>query len=157
VKISLAENQVRFAVNENLEIVSRLIEGNFPNYEQIIPNQFITKAEVETNHFINALKMTSLFAKEVANNIKLNLQPQKGIIIEAQDSQIGASTAQLRANVEGQSSRIAFNAKFILDGLAAVGANKVNFEISGKLSPAKISPIDSSNYLYIIMPLRIEE
>ncbi len=157
VKVSVTENQVRFAINENIEIISRLIEGNFPNYEQIIPDSYSTKVKINFEDFKSALKVASLFAKESANNIKIKLSSGKDIEILAQAEQVGTSNAKAEAQISGEELEASFNSKFVLDGLTALKRGKINFELSGKLNPAKLSISDSKDYFYIIMPLRTEE
>ena len=157
VKISISENQIRFAVNDDVEIISRLIEGNFPNYEQIIPQNYNTKVKMDFEDFQSALKIVSLFAKESANNIKIKLEKGKNLEITAQAEQVGTSKARAKAEISGDDLELSFNSKFVLDGLNAIKRGKINFDLSGKLSPAKLIVADSKNYFYIIMPLRMEE
>jgi len=157
VKVTVSENQIRFAINEDIEIISRLIEGNFPNYEQIIPTNYVTQVQIDFEDFQSALKIANLFAKESANNIKIKLSKGKDLEISATAEQLGASTAKAKADISGDDLEVAFNSKFILDGLLAIKRGKINFSLSGKLSPAKLMPEGSKNYFYIIMPLRTEE
>lgn len=157
VKVSVTENQIRFGINENIEIISRLIEGNFPNYKQIIPESYNTKVKINLEDFQSALKIASLFAKEAANNIKIKLSPGKNMEILAQAEQVGTSKAKAKAQISGKDLEVSFNSKFVLDGLNALKRGKINFDLSGRLSPAKLSIQDSKDYFYIIMPLRTEE
>ena len=157
VKIYLAQNQVQFNVDKNIELVSRLIEGTFPNYEQIIPTNYQTKISLEAEEFTNGLKVANLFARESANNIKIEIKTPGSLFIKAVAGQVGDNLSQISCQAEGNNTSVAFNAKFLLDALSVISSPKIDLEISGKLSPGVIRPADSKNYLYIIMPLRTEE
>lgn len=156
VEIKVGENQVQFKLGPT-EVISRLIEGSFPDYEQIIPKNTKTKVELDTIQFSNAIRMASFFARDVANNVKLVIKKPKNLQVLAVSPQVGDNVSNLEASVSGEEQEIAFNAKFILDCLQAVGSEKVELEIAGALSPGIIRPAKNKNYLYIIMPLRMEE
>ena len=156
VEIRVGENQVEFKIGPT-EVVSRLIEGSFPDYKQIIPTNIKTKIELATTQFSSAIKMASFFARETANNIKIAVKKPKTIQVLAVSPQIGDNVSELVANFSGEELEIAFNAKFILDCLSVIGSSEVSLELSGALAPGLIRPTKIKNYLYIIMPLRIEE
>lgn len=156
IKIAVAENQVQFTVDDTAEIVSRLIEGNYPNYEQIIPTKNTTQAEIEKNQFVNIIKMASLFARESANNVKLEIAKSGKLKVTATASQVGENVSEMDVAIDGEQAEIAFNAKFILDVLSIIADNKIYLELSGKLNPGIIRPVGSKDYLYLIMPLRTE-
>lgn len=156
VEILVGENQVEFKLGPT-EVVSRLIEGSFPDYEQIIPTNIKTKIVLNTTQFSSAIKMASFFARETANNIKIKVKKPKTIQVLAVSPQMGDNISDLEAGFEGEETEIAFNAKFILDCLAVVGSENVDLELSGALAPGMIRPAKNKNYLYIIMPLRMEE
>ena len=154
--IKVGENQVEFKLGPT-EIVSRLIEGSFPDYEQIIPTNIKTKLELPTSNFANAIKMASFFARESANNVKINIKKPKSIQVSAVSPQIGDNTSDLEGSFTGDELEIAFNAKFVLDCLQVINIDKVDLELAGPLAPGLIRPTKDKNYLYIIMPLRMEE
>jgi DNA polymerase-3 subunit beta len=154
VKIAVSENQIQFNIDDTVEIVSRLIEGNFPNYEQIIPEKYLTRVELDKSQFGNIIKMASLFAREAANNIKITIDKKGKIKVAAVASQVGENISEMPAEVSGDSNEISFNAKFIADVLTVLSDNKIYLELSGKLNPGVIKPASSKNYLYLIMPLR---
>jgi len=157
-KIVLAENQVKFVLDSRVEVVSRLLEGSFPNYEQIIPHSYETKVILDLDQFTNAVKVAGFFARESANNVKLKIDPKVDMVeILATASQVGDNVSKTKGQIEGSKTEVAFNSKFILDCLSVVKSPKISLELSGKLSPGVFRPQDSKNYLYIIMPLRTEE
>jgi len=156
VEIMVGENQVQFKLGPT-NLVSRLVEGSFPDYEQIIPTGIKTKIMVKNNQFQNAIKMASFFAREAANNIKLQLKKPKKLNIIAVSPQIGDNVSEQEVEFSGEELEIAFNAKFILDVLPVLGAEELTLELAGSLSPGIIRPNKDKNYLYIIMPLRMDE
>jgi len=155
VTIRVAENQVQFDISQ-AQVVSRLIEGSFPQYEQIIPSQTPISATVPTADFQNAIKMASLFARESADNIKLKIKKDNNLEIVAISPQAGDSVSNLSAQTTGE-IEIAFNAKYLSDVLPVLGAEKLELLFSGPLSPGLVRPKNSKDYLYIIMPLKTEE
>jgi DNA polymerase-3 subunit beta len=156
VKIFINESQILFDLGET-HLISRLIEGSFPAYQQIIPDSYQTKATVNTNELASALKMASLFAKESANNIKLRLK--KGSLeIIAVSQQVGDNTANIPAATDGKEIEIAFNARFILDALNAAGTLEIILELNDitERKPSALKPVETKDYTYIIMPLDIQ-
>ncbi len=155
-KILPSENQVEFVL-ENTILVSRLIEGAFPDYTQIIPTASKTKVSAKTQELTAALKMASLFARESANNIKLKISGPSKIEVLATSAHVGDNVSEVSGSVSGESLEIAFNAKFILDCLQVVGSQEVTLELAGAMAPGLMRGTKDLNYLYVIMPLRVEE
>ncbi|OGD57080.1 DNA polymerase III subunit beta [Candidatus Berkelbacteria bacterium RBG_13_40_8] len=156
VKIYPSENQAEFVLGETI-LVSRLIEGAFPDYEQIIPKNITTKMQANSSEFAIALKMASLFARESANNIKLKIAPPDKVSVLAVSPHVGDNVSEVKGTISGNALEIAFNAKFILDVLSVIGSEEVSLELSGNLAPGILRGKTNPNYLYVIMPLRIEE
>lgn len=153
IKIVLSENQVMFVLPD-MEITSRIIEGEYPDYEQIIPKNFKTKAVLATHELANTIKTASFFAKESANNVKI-LFKKDLIDVEATSSQLGSFKSQLKGLVTGDDNEINFNAKYILDALNGIESDEVELEVVGKLNPGVIKPVGGKDGItYIIMPLR---
>lgn len=155
IAISATENQVSFNIGATL-VVSRLIEGSFPNYKQIIPTSSNSKAIVDLKEFSSAVKMAALFARQGANNIKIKFIDSKLVITSVAD-QVGDNISTVGAEIDGEEIEIAFNARYITDILQVISDKKVIFEVSDKSSPGVIKTDKSKDYLYIIMPLRVEE
>lgn len=155
IAISATENQVSFTIG-NSQIVSRLIEGAFPNYKQIIPASFRSSADIELKELVSAVKMAALFARQGANNIKIKFTPTVLVITSVAD-QIGDNTSSVPAQVSGDEVEITFNAKYVLDILQVMTEKKILFEVNDKASPGVIKSEKAKNYIYIIMPLRVEE
>lgn len=156
VEMMVGENQVQFKIGPTM-LISRLIEGSFPDYEQIIPTNIKTKIRTQSRGFQNAIKMASFFARDSANNIKLRFKKPKTFNVIAVSPQMGDNTSELEADITGEELEIAFNAKFILDSLSVLNSEEISLEMAGALSPGIIRPQNDKNYLYIIMPLRTDE
>lgn len=154
VKLYIEENQILFEVN-GIELVSRLIEGSYPDYKQIIPKESKTKAEVNTNELTQAIKRTSLFCKPGINDIKLTFVTEKGeLVINSISDQIGESMTIVKSNASGEDNEIVFNYKYILDVLSNIDSPIVGFEIIDNKTAGIIKTKDDEEYLYIIMPIR---
>ncbi|MDD5693339.1 MAG: DNA polymerase III subunit beta [Patescibacteria group bacterium] len=153
IKIYIDDNQVLFAAKD-IEFTSRLIEGQFPNYQQIIPGENETKAIINSNEFSNAIKVATLFSRESANSINIFIKSKGEVEIKAISSQIGESDTVIKAEIIGKDGEISFNGKYLLDVLTNLKSPKVSFEMSGKLSPGTIKSEKNDDYVYIIMPLR---
>jgi DNA polymerase III subunit beta len=155
VAMYLADNQVMFRL-ENIELISRVIEGQFPNYQQIIPETEETSATLDTAEFTRITKMANLFARENGGGVRIEVQAEGEIRIMSSASQVGENTSSAECEVAGDDGETALNAKFLTDALATVSTKTVSFSMSGKLSPCVIRPEgdDAHEYLHIIMPLR---
>lgn len=159
VKIFLSDSQISFVFGST-EVISRLIEGTFPVYEQIIPTSSQTKTVLKTSEFTSALKMSSLFARESANNVKIRIIGNKFEII-AVSPQLGDNTSSLTADIKGSDLEVAFNARYILDALNIIATEYVNLDLneislSKERKPSILKPADNPDYLYIIMPLDLQ-
>lgn len=155
VNIYLAENQVMFQM-EDIELVSRLIEGQFPNYRPIIPATDDTVATLSTAEFTRITKMANLFARENGGSVRIEVQAEGEIRIMSSASQVGDNTSSAECDVSGDDSNISLNARFLSDALAVINTKRVSFSTSGKLNPCVIRPEGekADDYLHIIMPLR---
>lgn len=154
VDLKINENQIFFTLND-IFITSRLIEGKYPDYKQIIPEGFITKTKINLNDFLRTIKTASLFAKPGVYDINVDfLQKEGEVKISADTDQIGRTDASLPAEIEGKNQKISFNYRYILDGLNNINTKDIYFEVSGESSPGVIKPASSNNYVYIIMPIK---
>lgn len=154
VEIYLAEGQIMFK-GEDVELISRLIEGQYPDYKQIIPKNFITEAEVDRTAFIQSLKAASLFASD-NNNVELELNPQnKQLVIRSQSAQTGDSEIGLDATSSGQKNTVVFNFRYLLECLNNLADERVVLKVIDATSPAAVAPAKREDYLYIVMPIKI--
>jgi len=153
--ITPSSNQIIFVTPE-AEIVSRLIEGSFPEFEKIIPEKWETKVVLEKEGFLRAVRTASIFARESANIIKFKIENLK-LKISSNAPQVGDNLIELEAKQEGEENSIAFNSRFILDFLNSTEANEISFEMTTSLNPGIFRPVGDSSYFHIIMPVRVQE
>jgi len=152
-------NQVVFRARD-LHVVSSLLEGQFPNYRQIIPTKFATKIVVSTAELLKAAKIASFFARDNTNPISLDVQPGEeagmgSVVVSGQAAELGEDRGVIDAVVNGGTVHIQFNARYVSDALGAVQAPQVGIEMSGPNAAALFRPIDGSDYTHIIMPMFI--
>lgn len=147
------DQQVLFTVGDT-ELVARLIDGTYPDYKKLIPEKYTTIATIKRSEFINITKISSLFARESAGSITLELnETDKIISIHSIASQIGENTAVADASVVGGGT-ITLNSRYVIDALNACGGEEVTFSFNGKLEPCLIKDAKKSDYMHIIMPLK---
>ena len=153
-EIYLSENQIMFSYN-NVDLISRLIEGQYPDYTQIIPSSYKTKALIEVKDLIKAVKTSSLFTKSGINDVKIELNPtDKEVIITSSSAQTGENISKIEAAIEGEINNIVLNYLYLLDGLQNIASSKVILEINDNNSPCVIKPETTKDYIYIIMPIK---
>lgn len=154
IKISLDENQILFK-NNDVELISRLIEGIYPDYEQIIPKSFESELGVEKEHFVNALKLVSNFSGKV-NDIRLKVQEnQKVLEVYSSNQFLGENNYLIPSKVTGASfSDVSFNWRYLLDGLKVVNSNNLQFSLNGNNKPSLLKSAEDNSYFYILMPIK---
>lgn len=144
----------------NVELVSQLIEGTYPDYQQIIPRGYSTRTVMPTASFRKACKAADIFAREAANTARVRVTPggelQPGQVeVSATSAETGSNEAVVDATVEGQSIEIAFNVKYLLDVLNVIDTENVALETSTPTSPGVIRPVGRDDYLYVAMPMHL--
>jgi DNA polymerase III subunit beta len=154
-----SENQVIFGVNDSV-LATRVIEGDFPPYEKIIPKDLKIKIILDKEEFLRAVKLASVFAKDAANVIKISIN-ESGINIFAESQTSGSQKNKVDAKVEGVEGAkgellIAFNCRFVEDFLNAVKSDDVQMEVSDPNSPALFLDPKDTEFLHIIMPVKLQ-
>lgn len=146
----------------NLDLVSRLIEGAFPPFRNIIPNESTTRAVVETKEFAAAVKSSALFARDSSNiaRVKINSTTDSGlatgsITIEATAEDLGDNVSTVNAAVDGPSLEVIFNVKYLGDVLATIGTPEVALEASSASKPGVLKPVGPNDNTYVIMPMHM--
>ena len=148
-------NQVIFEA-ENVILVGRLIRGEFPNYEKVIPQNLKTKILIDTEEFLQKLRLFLVFARESANIIRVEIKD--GVIkMFAQSSGLGEGEATIEGKQEGVDNEIAFNIKFLTDIMKNIAGKNTSIELSSSVEPAVFKTEDDPDYLHIIMPVRVQE
>lgn len=155
VAIHVAKNQVLFELPD-LRLVSRLIEGQFPPYEKIIPTTWGSKITLDVEDFLTTVRRSSLFVREGVNSVKFRVLPKTNALeVVALSEQVGGETATLTGSVEGEEVEVAFNAQYLIDALANIGAREVSFELQTAERPGVLRSTESDDYLHVIMPLKL--
>ncbi len=153
VKVSVAEEQIRFEVGPYI-LISRLIEGQFPNYERVIPAETDRKVSVNREDLQAAIKRAAIVARAEAS--KLVFRAQEGILtITAESGDVGRAHEELAAQVEGEEIQIAFNAEYLTDVLSVISSDTVVWELTGPLSSGLLKGSDDPDYLYVVMPMQL--
>lgn len=148
------DTQVRFRMN-GVEVTSRLIDGNYPDYRQLIPATSDINIRINATEFTRITKIAGLFARASGGSITITADSEKkSLSIHSIASELGENTSSAEAEVEGD-GQVTLNSRYLSDALSVVGADVVRFRFSGKLSPCVITPADGeSEYTHIIMPLK---
>ncbi len=152
-RIAFGENQVVFEM-PGIRFISRLIEGQFPNYRQVIPQGCKTKIKVKTKELMDSAERASLLAKEGSNVIKFNIE-EEYMLISSNSPDIGKIEEQIPIVMEGEKTQIAFNSKYLIDVIKIIDTDEMILELTGPLSPGIIKPIDDESYIYLILPIRV--
>lgn len=155
VVITPDENQVEFQLGDTM-LSSRLINGSFPDYRQIIPDKSTSQITVAKTEFGAAIKMAQIFSREANGSIKLKLQTSGKICVAAVSPHLGEDTSEVNAEVSGKEFEITFSAKFILDVLQILESDNIKLDLSDEGKPAIVTGANDNNYLHIIMPIREE-
>ena len=149
-----ARNQVVFHL-EGVDIVSRLIEGQFPNYQQVMPASHTTRAVVERAQMLEAVRLAAFIASSSANVVKVTIPAENdGPMTVAAAADVGDDQGMVEAAVEGDGTTIAFNARYLGDVLQNVEVDQIALELNGPLSPGVFRPVGSDDYVHVIMPVR---
>ncbi len=153
VEIMATDNQIKFVV-EGVEIVSRLIEGQFPNYEQVIPKESDKKIEASTEELAAATRRVAILTSEKSNSIRYQAKGNK-LTISSKTPDMGEAKEEIDIAYKGEEISIAYNSKYVLDVLKNVGTKEISLELTQPLSPGIIRPKGDGDYLCVIMPMRV--
>lgn len=153
VGIYFSENQIMFET-ETATIVSRLVDGQYPPYQDIIPQDFQTTATTSKNQLISALRAGSVFAKS-SNGVKMVFSPQKQhISLFTENQELGNSLVDLPSEIEGQEGGVVLNYRYILDCLSVIEEDKICIKFNNENSPVVVVPKEDKSYLYLVMPIK---
>lgn len=153
IEVKHDDQQVLFRMGD-IELVTRLIEGEYPDYQKLIPAKFATSAKLDKSDFISITKVSSLFAKESAGSVTMEVnEDEKQIGIRSIASQLGENTATAKAEAKGSGS-ITLNSRYILDALNVIEGNSTSVSFNGKLEPCVIKSDEDPDYTHVIMPLK---
>lgn len=155
VNIYFSKNQALFQINETM-ITTRLLEGEFINYKQIIPAEYKINVITDTHKLIEACERAALFARDSNSNmIKFEISDEKMVI--RSNSQNGDVQEELMVEKEGIDIEIAFNAKYFMDALKVIDTEKIKIEFINNVSPCILKPFEKDGYLYLVLPSRFKK
>jgi len=155
ITIYLSDNQILFVI-DSIELISRLVEGQYPDYQQIIPQNSSTVATLETSEFIGITKTSSLFARSGIYDVSLEfVVDKKEVVISSANSQLGENISNLSGQISGEPNSIVVNYRYLLDGLQNINSDQVQLNIIDSANPCVLRPAGKeADYLYIIMPIK---
>jgi len=161
VEVIYDSNQVLFQfLPKNIQdfevgLITKLIEGEYPNWEEIVPQEFSCQATIKKEEIEKAVRVVSLFSSRI-QDIKLNFQSSSGKInISAGSSEIGEGESIIEGKIEGRGLELIFNWRYLLDGISMIKSSELIFGINNSQSPAILKPVGSGDYFYILMPKTI--
>jgi DNA polymerase III subunit beta len=159
VAVSNERGQIMFRAGD-VELITRLIDGTFPNYERILPRRHTTRAVLETQEFGRAVKLASYFAAASANVIRLTLEPggaqgSSRLTISANAADVGGNTGEIDGTVEGEGGQIALNVALLAEAIATIATPQLALEIQTPLHPAVFTPIGAEGYVHIMTPMSV--
>jgi len=132
-----------------------LIEGEYPNYQEIIPKKYKTQVIVKKDEFENKLKQAGLFSGKISE-VKLNIDvKKKKIKIYSESPEIGKNESYVSAKIKGEDMDVSFNYKFLISGLQNIKSSEVIFELNGDDGPGVLKPVGDENYIYVSMPIKL--
>ncbi|MCH9037807.1 MAG: DNA polymerase III subunit beta [Chloroflexi bacterium] len=154
------KSQALFKLN-NVEIVSQLIQGTFPNYSQLIPQSYGTRAVVGLDDFLRATRTASIFAKDGSGIVRLQMSGGDNgstgrLRISSRAEELGDNQGEISAQVEGDDSKIAFNAKYLSEVLDVLGSGEVALETTSPSSPGVLKLVNNDDYIHVVMPMFVQ-
>jgi DNA polymerase-3 subunit beta len=157
--VTSSKNQALFRLN-NIEIVANLLQGTFPNYQQLVPDKYDTRASVNREEFIRATRAASIFAREGSNIVRLLVdggdEEESKITVQSKSEEVGENKGEVDAEIEGSEAKIAFSSKYLTDVLNVLETNKVALETTTPSSPGVIKPVGDDNYVHVVMPIFVQ-
>ena len=160
-----AKGQVMFRIrgSDTVEIVSQLLQGTFPNYEQLIPQSYTTRAVMDLPTVLRAARTASIFARDGSNIIRMHLMPAEAdteppkVEISARSEEVGDNEDTVDLDeIEGEEGKIAFHSRYLLDVLSVLEKGKVALETTTSSSPGVFKPTDSDDYIHVVMPMFVQ-
>jgi DNA polymerase-3 subunit beta len=154
------KSQILFHL-KNVDLVSQLIQGNFPNYSQLTPQSYNTRVIVSVGEFLRATRTASIFARDGSGIVRLVVTPGSAqtpgkLAVSARSEEIGDDVGEIDATVEGDEAKIAFNGKYLTDVLSVLHEAQVALETTNPSSPGLIRPVGTDNYTHVVMPMFIQ-
>jgi len=152
-RLGFSKNHALFK-RDGLVMVSKLIDGNYPNYLQVVPAKSTKKVAVSRDLFTHAVKRVSILSKEKTNAVKMQLENNK-LILSTNNPEVGEATEELAVEYKGEAIGIGFNSRYLMDVLSAFDRQMIALELTDALSPCLITEEGDENYKCVVMPMRV--
>ena len=152
-QIGFGKNHALF-MRDGLVMVSKLIEGNYPNYQQVVPTQNTKKIMVSKDAITHAVKRVSILSKEKTNAVKVQLE-KNSLHLSTNNPEIGEANEELEVDYAGEGVTIGFNSRYLMDVLMGMDKESISLELSDSLSPCLIKEEGDENYKCVVMPMRV--
>ncbi len=154
-------NQILFHMS-NVDLVSQLIEGRFPDYKQIIPQTHTTRTTLNTGELLQAVKTINIYAREASNVVRLQIVSETDLApahinLNATAAQVGDNVGDVDATVEGPDLEIAFNSRYLIDVLSVIDEPQVYLDTTTPSSPGVIRPVGTDDFIHVVMPMHISQ
>ena len=153
VSIGISNNQIKFTAGDTV-LVSRLIDGQFPKFEKVIPAEHTKTLVIPTQQFEQSLRRASIIARDNTNRIIIQTQ-DGNLIITAESGSVGSAHEEIGIVQEGEDTKMAFSARYLLDVLNVIETEAIEMELSGEVNQALIRPQGQYDYLYVVMPMQV--
>ena len=160
IKLNTTNSQILFCMKD-IELISQLVQGSFPKYDQLIPQSYNTRAVVDVAQFLRATKTASIFARDGSGIVRLVITPgakanQDKLIVSARSEEIGDDVGEIDAVVQGEEAKIAFNGRYIAQVLDVLREQQVALEVTSPSSPGVFRPVGVDNYIHVVMPMFVQ-
>jgi DNA polymerase-3 subunit beta len=160
ITLNTVKSQIVFYL-KNVELVSQLIQGSFPEYSQLIPKEYQTRAVVDTSQFLMATKTAAIFARDGGGIVRLMITPGSEkvpgkLTISARSEELGEDVGDIDTAVQGEAAKIAFNGKYLTEVLNVLREPQAALELTSPSSPGIIRPLGVDNYVHVIMPMFVQ-
>jgi DNA polymerase-3 subunit beta len=148
------ESQMEETSHPQVQLISRLIEGEYPNYKEIIPAKHITQIILDRSEFLSQIKTASLFSGKI-NEVKVKTDASnKNLEISSQSAEIGKHESSVPIKFKGEPVNVSFNYKYLMEGVANIKSSEIIFELNGDAGPGLIKPVGDDSYIYVVMPIK---
>ena len=142
-------------------LIAQLIQGTFPNYEQLIPSGHVTRTEIAVGEFMRETRIASIFARDGSGIVRLVASPGENgspgrLLVTARAEEVGNNEGEIDALVEGEEAKIAFNSRYLIEVLGALDSDRVAIETSSPSSPGVLRPVGDEDYVHVVMPMFVQ-
>ena len=152
VEVSMTDSQAKFTTG-HVDYYTKLIAGDFPKFDQIIPKEFVTSVVLDKSSILDSLKIVSTFAKDIGSVVQFSFKDSESQV-STTTPQVGESRVLINSKVKGQDLKIAFNSRYLSEGISAMKGNEIEIKFSGPSNPALVKSVEDDSFIYVVMPVR---